>query len=271
MMEKNSKSMTKASNLNPQNIEAKSISSIFLSPLIHPVRLELSNKGKLFLLFLYTLLCVLSTFSYLRYQVKDVSFLHIQEQKEIQKLIQSLEKQTELANSQVEIKDLRLLQNDLSQRIRQEIISELKLRSTYESKIIQEQEQKIQDLKLKLSQLLKASQNSREIASLNGTQKTISYSWANENVLRKEQEVLEQEFKEQIKDAQQSFLSIHDLSILDNQEKWKEFKNNQDLNIYKLRQAFEEERRVFRKNKYRIDNGPKKVSDYFNFLASKSE
>lgn len=227
----------------------------------HPIRIELNNHAKILLILFYTALVVFSTLGITHLSTKYELNENALNLKELNR--SDLFREAEMATVKIDSSQLAYANKLLVQQVNSEILKSLDDREKNRIHIIQSKDEKIQLLNGRIEKLLLQLSAKNE---LNKEQNKITvYSIENEDVLRREQEMVEREFKNNQKIQKEAYMGLLDLTNSADQKNFQAYLNKQQLELYKIQKAFEKERREFRTKTFRVANS-KTTEDYLKLL-----
>lgn len=245
-----------------QNPSQKSIETWAHKFFFDTIRIELNNQGKTLLVIIYTFFIIFAT----------ISFFHLNRKNElIEKAVHIKIPQStytfnpeEMPTVKIDSSQLAYANKLLVDQVNLELMKNLDEREIKRNAVIKEKDEKIQLLNSRIEILLLQIDALDKFNNSKETKST-SYSNENEDILRKEQEIMEREFKNNQKAQREAFMGLLDLNKLEDQKKLQTYLDQQQLDIYRLQKAFEKERREFRTKTFRVAS-VKSAGDYMRSL-----
>lgn len=208
---------------------------------------RLNLLGKLSIIGVYTLVIMTIVAAQLKQDLETelketISSIKI-DQKDTKAFIQ---KQFDKINKDLQYSTQSLnLENRLIEHINQKI----RKSKTKEGLKLQSQQNEINQLKQKLQALLKLTSNSPKSES-EETLKTLTYSKENYDILYYQHQQVLKRLKEENKEKEQAFITVHDMTKEESQIKLKQFKDELNLQLYAKKRKLTSMRQKFRKDKF---------------------
>lgn len=118
-------------------------------------------------------------------------------------------------------------------------------------KVIAQQKERISQLESHLQNLLNEGQTTERVQGV-AEHESVPYNQENLSIMRHEFRLKKKRMQEQLEREKEAFIALHDMSIWDNQSKFKKMKDDHQLILYRLDQEFYSDQRQFKERGHRM-------------------